>query len=57
MQENIHKGGHEKWVRRDLLRPIIVQAHENPVPEFIINNALRTLNLTKEDFFRILFGD
>lgn len=49
------EGGHEKWVRKDLTRPIIVQTHIRPVPEFIIKNALRTLNLTKQDFFNILF--
>ena len=48
------KGGHEKWTKRGLLRPIIVQTHVDPVPEFIIKNALRTLGLTKADFFHIL---
>ncbi|OAV67866.1 SEC-C motif [Bacteroidales bacterium Barb6XT] len=48
-------GGHEKWVRRDLTRPIIVQTHESPVPEFIIMNALRNLGLKRKDFFNILF--
>lgn len=49
------EGGHEVWTRKDLLRPIIVQTHIRPVPEFIIQNALRNLNLTKKDFFNILF--
>lgn len=49
------EGGHEIWVRRDLTRPIVVQTHECPVPEFIIKNALRNLGLTKKDFFNILF--
>jgi len=49
------EGGHEKWTRKDLTRPIIVQTHESPVPEFIIMNALRNLNLSKKDFFNILF--
>jgi|GEM_PF-340745 len=49
------EGGHEKWTRKDLTRPIIVQTHESPVPEFIIRNALRNLGLTKKDFFNILF--
>lgn len=49
------EGGHEVWSRKDLLRPIIVQTHKTPVPEFIIRNALRTLGLTKKDFFYILF--
>ncbi|MBQ9077393.1 MAG: type II toxin-antitoxin system HicA family toxin [Muribaculaceae bacterium] len=49
------EGGHEKWTKPGLLRPIIVQTHVDPVPEFIIKNALRTLGLTKKDFFMILF--
>jgi len=48
-------GGHEIWVRKDLTRPIVVQTHENPIPEFIIKNALRTLGLTTAEFFNILF--
>lgn len=48
------KGGHEHWTRNDLNRPITVQTHVDPVPEFIIKNGLRILNLTKADFFRIL---
>ena len=56
------EGGHEKWVRKDLTRPIIlqthispVQTHISPVPEFIVKNTLRNLGLTKKDFFEILF--
>lgn len=48
-------GGHEVWSRKDLTRPIIVQTHESPIPEFIIKNALRALGLTTKDFFNILF--
>ena len=50
----IVSGGHEKWVKNGLMRPIIVQTHVDPVPEFIIKNALRVLNLSKFDFFKIL---
>ena len=49
------EGGHEVWSRKDLTRPIIVQTHECPIPEFIIKNALRNLGLTKKQFFEILF--
>ncbi len=49
------KGGHEKWARTDLLRPIIIQTHVDPVPEFIIRQILRALNCSKKDFFDILF--
>ena len=49
------EGGHEVWSKKDLTRPIIVQTHIDPVPEFIIKNALRNLKLKKKDFFEILF--
>jgi hypothetical protein len=49
------EGGHEKWARQNLTRPVIVQTHISPVPEFIVRNALRTLGLTRRDFFNILF--
>jgi hypothetical protein len=29
-------GGHEHWTRSDLNRPITLQTHIDPVPEFII---------------------
>jgi len=49
-------GGHNIYSRKDLLRPIVVQTHVDPVPEFIIKNALRGLGLTKKDFLEILFN-
>jgi predicted RNA binding protein YcfA (HicA-like mRNA interferase family) len=48
-------GGHSVYSRKDLLRPIVVQTHVDPVPEFIIKNALRVLGISKKDFFEILF--
>lgn len=50
-------GGHEKWARADLNRPIIFQTHINPIPEFIIKNNLRVLGFTKKQFFQILEGE
>ncbi|RLD76685.1 MAG: type II toxin-antitoxin system HicA family toxin [Bacteroidetes bacterium] len=50
------KGGHEKWTRADLRRPIIFQTHINPIPEFIIKNNLRILAYSKKDFFDIIEG-
>ena len=44
------KGGHEHWSRSDLNRPITLQSHITPVPEFIIKQHLRYLNITKKDF-------
>lgn len=48
------EGGHEVWTKKELTRPIIVQTHIDPIPEFIIKNALRNLGLTKKDFFDIM---
>ena len=43
-------GGHEHWTRDDLNRPITIQTHVDPIPEFIIKNALMQLGLSKKDF-------
>jgi hypothetical protein len=48
------KGGHNKWTRSDLLRPIIFQSHIDPLPEFIVKNNLRVLGYSKDNFFDIL---
>jgi len=48
--------GHYIYARKDLMRPIVVQSHIDPVPEFIIKNALRAMGLSKKDFFEILFS-
>lgn len=39
-------GGHEKWVRSDLRRPVMLQTHIDPVPEFIVRNNLKTIGAT-----------
>jgi len=44
------RGGHEKWVRKDLLRPVVFQSHITPVPEFILKQILRQLNITRKEF-------
>ncbi len=44
------KGGHEHFTRNDLLRPLTLQSHITPVPEFIIKNHLRILGLNKKQF-------
>ncbi len=49
-------GGHAKYTRCDLNRPIMFQTHIDPVPEFIIKNALRSLGITKNEFHDILDG-
>jgi hypothetical protein len=53
--ENVStEGGHEKWRKDGLTRPIILQTHIDPVPEFIVKNILRNLQLKKEDYFKIM---
>lgn len=44
------EGGHEKWHKTGCLRPVIIQTHIDPIPEFIIKNNLRSLGLTRKDF-------
>lgn len=45
------RGGHEKWTRRDLDRPITIQTHITPIPERIVKQTLRHLNMSREEFF------
>ena len=45
------RGGHEKWSRLDLERPITIQTHIDPVPEFIIKQVIRHLDMDKKTFF------
>lgn len=42
--------GHEIWSGKNLLRPVILQTHIDPVPEFIIRNNLRTINSNRAEF-------
>lgn len=46
------RGGHEKWSRADLDRPITIQTHIDPVPEFIVKQILRHLDMSREKFWR-----
>ncbi len=47
-------GGHEIWSRQDLFRPVIIQTHIDPVPEFIVRQILRNLDATAEDYIKFL---
>ena len=48
------EGGHEKWHKAGCLRPVIIQTHIDPIPEFIVKNNLRSLGLTRKDFIEWL---
>lgn len=43
-------GGHEIWGGKQMKRPITLQTHITPVPEFIVKQCMRALNATAEDF-------
>ena len=46
------RGGHEKWSKLELDRPITLQTHVDPVPEFIVKQVLRHLGTSRNEFFR-----
>lgn len=48
------RGGHEKWARSDLERPITIQTHVDPVPEFIVLQVLRYLGMNRKQFFKAI---
>ena len=50
------KGGHEKWTRSDLFRPIIIQSHVDPVPERIARNLIKLLGISRDDYHEIMDG-
>ena len=49
-------GGHEIWTRSDLLRPIALQSHIDPVPERIMKQILGILKTDREKFWEIVNG-
>lgn len=48
------RGGHEKWSKLGLERPITIQTHIDPVPEFIVKQILRHLKIEKKEFFKMM---
>jgi hypothetical protein len=49
-----NKKGHDKYSKKELLRPIVIQNHIDPVPEFIVKQIMRTLNLSNSDMEKII---
>lgn len=47
-------GGHEAWWKAGLRRPITFQTHINPVPEMVVQNAIRDLGITRQEFIDTL---
>ena len=50
------KGGHEIWSATNLTRPVVLQTHVDPIPEFIIKNNLRTIGKSEEHLLKFLNG-
>lgn len=50
------RGGHEKWSKVGMDRPITLQTHIDPVPEFIVKQVLRYLKMNKSAFFKEFFN-
>jgi hypothetical protein len=43
------EGGHEKWWKEGMLRPVILQTHVDPVPEFVIRNNLTSIGSKRKE--------
>ena len=46
------RGGHEKWSKLGMDRPITIQTHIEPIPEFIVKQVLRHLDLNRKTFLK-----
>lgn len=44
------RGGHEVWKKPGLARPIIIQTHEDPVPEHVVRSIIKDLRMSREEF-------
>jgi hypothetical protein len=51
-----NSGGHEIWSRVDLKRPVILQTHVDPIPEFIIKNNLRTIDSDRKELLAFVYN-
>jgi len=50
------RGGHEKWTKTGLKRPITLQTHIDPVPERIVRSNLSTLGVSRKEFEKWRLG-
>ncbi|HAM39215.1 MAG TPA: hypothetical protein DCP53_07485 [Elusimicrobia bacterium] len=47
------EGSHRKYWRSDFTRPITLPAYRT-VPKFILNQIIKTLKVTREEFYRYI---
>lgn len=50
------KGGHETWSKAAMTRPITIQTHIDPIPEFIVKQVIRNLGITNKAFIELIEG-
>jgi hypothetical protein len=43
-------GGHEIWTKNGLKRAVVFQTHVEPIPEFIVRNAIRDMGMSRDEF-------
>ncbi len=48
------KGGHEAWKKKGISRTVVFQTHKEPIPEFIVRNAIRCIGITRQEFLSVL---
>lgn len=48
------KGGHEAWMKLGMTRPVIIQTHVNPIPEYVVRNNLRNIGISRQEFLKML---
>jgi len=48
------RGGHLKYTRKDLQRPIVIQSHIDPVPVRIIGQVLRAMKMSNKKFLEVI---
>ena len=48
------KGGHEMWAKDGMQRPVVIQTHIDPLPEFEVRNNIAAAGISKKDFLDML---
>lgn len=48
--------GHELWTREDRLRPVLLRIGFEPVPEFVVSNVLRNMEVGGEELEAFMKG-
>lgn len=54
---NKGRGGHEKWIKKGLLRPVILPTHVDPVSEIVVRSCLRILGITRKEMEQWLLSN